>query len=131
MPSIPTGVIQQFFHPPIGVCSLSLIAGGHRSGSGTLTRTVGPVGVDAFGILYSVVTEPLGAGSIVGPLTLFEIRVCQLVVRHTMLTGEVVVTEVVEGFADSELHMFTEAIPQDVLFNITPGFTVDFYWVLL
>lgn len=131
MPSIDIGVIQQFLHPPIGVCSLSLIAGGPYSGQGTLTRPSGPVGVDAFGIVYSVVTEPLGVGSVVGGQTIFEVRVCQLVVRHQMLSSEIVVTQLVNGSADSDLTMFTEALPHDVLFTVTTGFTVDFFWVLL
>jgi len=131
MPSIDVGVIQQFFHPPVGLCSLSLIAGGPYAGQGTLTRPAGPVGVDAFGIVYSVVLEPSGVGSVVGGLTIFETRVCQLVVRHTMLSGEVVVTQLVNGSADSDLTMFTEAAPKDVLFTVTAGFSCDFFWVLL
>lgn len=131
MPSVDVGVISQFFHPPIGLCALSALAGHYGAGQWTLTRPAGPVGVDAFGVMYSVLTEPVGVGSVVGGVTTFEDRVCQLAVRHTMLSGELVITQLVEGFADSELVMFTEAIPHSVLATVTTGFSVDFFWVLL
>lgn len=131
MPSIDVGVIQQFFHPPVGLCGLSLVSGGPYSGSITLTRPAGPVGVDAFGLVYSVVLEPLGVGLTYGAVVLYEVRVAQIVVRHTFLTGEITVTQRLEAFADSDLYMFTEAAPHDVLVTITPGFQLDFYWVVI
>lgn len=132
MPSIPITLIQQFLHPPLGVMGLQLITGSPLgAGTHVLTRPAGPVGVDAFGILYSVVLEPPGVGSTVGESTIFELRVVQAVVHHQMLTSEMVISQVLEGFRDSDLLLFQEAIPHDVTLFITTGFSIDVFWVLV
>lgn len=132
MPDVNVGVIQQFLHPPIGLCQLSLLAGGpYGAGDYTLTRPSGPLQVDAFGLLYSVVLEDAHVGIRYGILDYFDERVVQLIVHHRMLSGETVITQSLEGYADSGLMMFIEALPFEVLARVGIGFSVDFYWVLL
>lgn len=129
MPAVDVGVIEQFLHPPIGVCTL-LFEGSH-TGSVAISRPAGPVGVDAFGILYSVTLEPPGAGQLIGQSVIYEQRVVQVVVDHTMIGGINVISQRYEGYEDSALIMFTQALPTDVRLWITPGFEIDVYWVVI
>ena len=132
MPDVSVGVIQQFLHPPVQLCRLEFIPGSpFFGGSYTVSRPAGPVGVDAFGIWYSLTLERAGAGFTFGNVRIFDDRVVQLTVDHTMRDGSLVVTQRMEGFAEFDLLMFEEAVPTDVRVTVTQGFGVDLYWVLL
>lgn len=125
----PTGVIEQFLHPPLAVMTRELIVG-LRTGSGTLTRPRGPVAVDAFGITFDFITVPAGFGSTPGNFLEWEPRMLQLSVVHTLLDGHSVISENFDLHQDAEPILWSLALPTSVLFDIAPGVEVQFFWLL-
>jgi hypothetical protein len=129
MVGLPTGVIQQFLHPPVGLLTRELIAPA-LTGAGTLTRTRGPVGVDAFGIEISFFTIPAAFGRVLGAVDRFENRIIQLTVQHTLVDGHLVDTEVFDVYSEG-IILFTESLPTSIAFDVTVGCTVIGHWLLV
>jgi hypothetical protein len=132
MPDLSVPIGAQFPHPPLQDMHLEAIAGGaHAYGTYTFTRPA-PLGlfpVSAFGFLWSVDVEPLGVGILYGPVAEYEERVCQVVVHHRMLSGELINTQVVDANGDG--YVLFPTFPEDVVVQVTPGFEVEFFWIVL
>ena len=128
----PTGVIQQFLHPPLGLLRREAIPGGPFTGLRTHTRTRGPVGVDAFGFRYNVVQFPSGYGvdELAGQNT-FDRTVIWLTIQHRLLDGEDINSGALQLRAASEQVLFNEALPQRVIVEAAPGIAYDAWWLLV
>jgi hypothetical protein len=98
------------------------------SGSGSLDPTGA---APAYGIHWSVVGNPAGAGRAARAVTVFEEQVVSLAVQHELADlstyiGERVLTGDAEGWL-----LFSSGLPTAVLYDITPGFDVHFDWLVL
>lgn len=129
MPQLPTGVIEQFLHPPLSVLTRELIPGTF-TGSGVLTRARGPIPVDAFGILPTFFTIPAGFGFTLGTPNVYEDRIVQISVEHTLLDGHSVFSQVEEVFVDGIPILFDVALPTQINYFITPSCVLTFQWLL-
>src|SRR5262245_12952708 len=91
MSTPPTGIIQLFLHPPIGVMTTEQLPAEPYRGLVTVTRPRGLVQVDAFGIRYTVLEIPAGYGITPGPGTNVADRtLVALSVTHTLLNGRLI-----------------------------------------
>lgn len=129
MPQLPTSVIEQFLHPPLGVLVREIIPG-LAAGSGSLTRPRGPVPVDAFGMTFDFITVPAGLGFVVGNFNEYFDRILQLSVVHTLLDGHSVVSESFDLHQDAQPIVFEQALPTRVDYFIAPGVSVQFFWLV-
>lgn len=129
MTAVPTGVVEQFLHPPLSVMSRELVSG-TSSGSGTLTRVRGPIQVDAFGIETTFVTVPAGFGLVDGDPRVYTERIVQLAVEHTLIDSSSVYSQVQDVYFDGQLFLWDLALPAALHFYCAPGVTVQFRWLL-
>jgi len=129
MPQLPSGVIQQFLHPPLGVMTTETIPGLY-TGNGIQNRPRGPINIDAFGVQVNLAIVPAGLGYTLGAVRVYEDRLCQLAVIHNLLNGTPVVSETFEIFTDGQICLWKEALPSELLFSILPGVYVSFAWLL-
>jgi hypothetical protein len=129
MPDV--GVIQQFLHPPIGVLAREVIAGGPFSGYHSFQRVRGPVGVDAFGIGWSLETWPAGYGTFGDPVgVFFDRNVLELRVLHRFFDGSDAWTQRVESDSQVGFVLFNEALPWLVRTQLAPGVTGSYFWLV-
>lgn len=125
------GVIQQFLHPPIGLCSLEEANADHVDRV-VYTRTRGPIDVDAFGIRVSIFSWPEGYGVDESTTALvFDRDVIRVNVLHGMLDGSSVFTDQLDTRRGSVTVMFTESFPKSVEVWTSPGIHAVVDWVLL
>lgn len=129
MPS-PTGVIEQFFHAPLSLCSRELVSG-TSSGSGSLQRIRGPILVDAQGLQVSFITVPAGFGRYDGSPVVFTDRICQLSVVHRLVDTSEVYSETFDVRYDGQIVQWSVALPDRVDFWIIPEVTVQFRWLVV
>jgi hypothetical protein len=126
------GVIQQFLHPPVGLLSRSVIVGSPFSDYHLFTRTVGPIGVFAFGIAWALDTWPAGYGREGGVISnMFDRDVLKMTVFHRLADGSDVRTEEVRTRLQASYILFSESFPFSVATELSPGVTATFYWLLL
>jgi len=129
MAGVSVGVIEQFLHPPLGAMTRELIVG-PISGSGTLTRPRGPIAVDAFGIQASVFSAPAGWGFIDGDPNIYIHRYGQFAVKHTLLDGGDVYSEITDLYYDGQLFVWQSALPTALHYYVEPGFVLTLRWLL-
>lgn len=116
-------------HPAAGLLGRSLITP-DRSGEGTLVRPSGPVGVNAFGLAWHVVSYPPQLGIDEGAPDTWEIPILHLALTHTDASGfEYTSSWERFGITDSR-WLFEPAFPTLVSYWIQPGVAIRFYWVL-
>lgn len=125
-------IIQQFLHPPVGLQTRELIAGGPFTGLQAFTRVRGPINVDAFGIRWLITSFPPGYG--VTPAAgdnLFDRQVIEIAITHKLFDGSLVVTEQ-SGFRRAAgSFLFNESFPWIVDVELAPGVAADFWWLLV
>lgn len=130
MPSVQVPVSVNIPVPPITFAVRSLIPGVF-SGSGVLTRPFGGVGVDALGISWSFITVPAGIGFVLGDPRHYEVRMLQLSVEHHDLGTNSFLSEFHDFDVEGIYLMFANPFPDAVHYNIAPGVTLVFYWLLV
>lgn len=100
------------------------------SGRGTLTRPATGIGVNAYGLAFSVASAPPGAGTRQGSILVYGQRVAQLVTMHRSLGGsELLATQVFDLVLDTFAWVWEHAFPEEILFDVTPGYTVSASWL--
>lgn len=126
-----SGVIQQFLHPPIGLCTLELAADPH-SGRSVYQRPRGPLLVDAFGINVQIYSWPAGYGFDERGVALrFDRTMIILDILHDLLDGSQVFTDQLETNLSTATLMFNESFPRSCTLWTPPGVLARVYWVLL
>jgi len=126
-----TSVIQQFLHPPLGLLSLSALPANPYSDYHLFTRPAGPVGVNAFGILWSAESWPAGYGR--NSMTIdsdFDRRILRIQVYHVLLDSTGVVSEWHDTNRQTGYILFNESFPLSVGTEWSPGVVGSFYWLL-
>ena len=131
MVSIP--VPLQFPVPPYRFTTLEALPGNPYNGPGffTLTRTRGPVPVDAFGIAWQAFA-PSGFGYQNWTVKTFEAPVGEILVVKENLLGVTANGQVVELFQDEGYILFDEYpnVKQVTVYVIAAA-SVNFHWVLV
>lgn len=130
MPSIELPIKFPFNQLPIQLVVRETITGVF-SGSGSLTRPSGPIGVDAFGITWDFFTIPAGFGSTPGNPTLYENQMLQLGVVHQDLGTHQYFSEYHAFNVEGIYLMFSLLAPVEVQYTIAPGVQVVFFWLVL
>jgi hypothetical protein len=126
------GVIQQFLHPPVGLCSLEAIAGGPYSGLNAFNRIRGPVNVDAFGIAWLITAAPDGYGLNIGASVNFYDRdVLSIGIVNRFFDASLNVTQTFDTSLVAGYVMFNESFPYVVDCLLQPFVEAEFSWVLL
>lgn len=134
--SVSTGIIELFLRPPIGLQKLELIPGGPFTGSGDFTRPrfvvpVGQVGVDAFGIRFSITSAPGGYGVTTSHVSdTYDRTVVHLGVQHRLNDGAEVLTDEATFKAAAAQMLFTESFPLRVRWALAPGVVANFWWLV-
>lgn len=125
-------IIQQFLHPPIGLCTLEVISGAPFSDVVAVDRPRGLVRTDAFGIRYLVTFSPPGYGISDGAgSNHFDRPVVEIATRHQLLDGEIIVTSQQAYDTASGTVMFEESFPYIVNLLFSPGIEASLWWVLV
>jgi hypothetical protein len=126
------GVIQQFLHPPIGLCTLEAIAGGPYTGLHGFTRPRGIRNLDAMGFYWLITSIPDGYGLNIGAFANYYDRdVLSIEVVTRMLDGTDTLTQSVSTRLNQGHIMFDESFPQVVDVLVQPFVEAEFSWVLL
>lgn len=106
----------------------------HGSGNFTRPRVVvpiGQVGVDAFGIRWSVPEVPPGYGAVPGPrANVYDRPIMGLAVVHRLLDGAEVVTQETTINQDLGHILFEESFPLAVYWSLAPGIGARFWWLV-
>jgi hypothetical protein len=125
-------VIQQFLHPPLGVLSIEALSGNPYSGYNLLTRTAGPIGVNAFGLMWATETWPAGYGAPVGTIAgPFDRVMLKIVVFHVLFDTTGVRSQIINTREQTGFVLFDESFPFSVGTEWSPGVTGSFYWLLV
>lgn len=104
---------------------------GGLTGTGSLTRPAGPIGVDAFGISWDFFTVPAGYGSIPGTPLRYEDRMIQIGVVHADLGGHTYYSEYHDFDVEGIYLVFQQLAPVRVDYTIAPGVVVAAFWLVL
>lgn len=123
------GVGDLILHPPISF----LIEDGDPltlTGRGSLTRPSGPIEVNAFGATLSFFTIPAGFGFRDGNVLEYHERIVQLATTHELANGSrEVLTEVLDLNTDGFMWLWRNALPNRILYDVTPGCVVILRWL--
>jgi hypothetical protein len=101
------------------------------SGDGSLTRPVGPVNVNAFGLTWQFITVPEFFGREIGAVIEYENRIVQFKVVSRTLNGADEVIDLVDAHSDQQFLQWGLASVDRVEFSVTPGCEVQVCWLLL
>lgn len=116
--------------PPLGFLRRELITP-DRTGESTLTRTVGPVAVDAFGLAWEFVSVAPGIGTNEGaPDELFT-KALELQLVHTLGDSTLIESAHAQFNFGDAFWIFTPMLPTYVRYWIGPGVTVRFFWLII
>jgi len=131
MPPPDTTVISQFLHPPLGLLSIEALSGNPYSGYTLLNRPAGPIGVNAFGIMWAAESWPDGYGrNSMFIDTDFDRRILRVQVYHILFDGTGVVSEFLDTNRQTGYMLFNESFPFSVGTEWQPGVVGSFYWLL-
>lgn len=128
----PTGVIQQFLHPPIGVMVREDLPANPYTGYNLLNRPNLLFGVNAFGIAWSAESWPAGYGR--NSMFIdsdFDRRILRIQVYHRLADSSDVVSEFLDTKRQSGYLLFNESFPFSVGTEWAPGVTGSFAWLLV
>jgi len=132
MPAVDVGIVQSLPAAPIQFLKLEAIAGGtHTVGDYILTRSVIGIPLLGSGIVWQVDLVGINVGGSVGGVIHYPIRAGQFAVRHRMLTGELVVSQIHDIYYERGVLLFANPSPEDVLCNVQPAFGISLYWMVL
>ena len=126
---ISLGIDQLVKGPPI-----DFLAEGENlllTGRGTITRAVGAAGVYAYGGRWSVESVPPGLGRLDGQAVLYEQRIAQFVVVKNRLGGGSYAFQIEDSHYDSGELSWPLPFPVRIDYDILPGVTVRWRWLLL
>lgn len=148
----PSGVIDQFLHPPLGLLNPVLDDSGPY-GPGTSTRstfsTAGafllPAGTYNVSGTYGIIAVVNGAipatfgfesgwDDVAYPLTSgirYAERFAQINVIHTLLSGVAVITQTVDVHQLSQMLIFDVALPAVIGIWVNPAMAIDLYYLCI
>lgn len=116
--------------PPLGFLRRELITP-DRNGEDTLTRVVGPVAVDAFGLAWEFVGVAPGIGVSEGaPDELFT-KALELQLVHTLGDSTLIESAHAQFNFGDAFWIFSPMLPTYVRYWIGPGVTVRFFWLII
>jgi hypothetical protein len=136
-PGVPDFPITELLlHPPLGLLKTELITP-DRTGVGQLERTNQADALRTFGLLVDLVSWPSGMtiefgapNHVLGPSILFNGKALELNVVHQLVDQIVVSSDRAVISQGQSLYLFKEALPSRVEYNIVPGVTVRFHWIV-
>ena len=144
MPTIPQGLIDFAFSPPIGVMNTHLDSNGpYGVGNHTLTTWLDGVTTrnvsDTFGLYINfngAIPPKLGltVGYTDGALVVmdeYDLRIVQVVVQHQLLSGAWAPTQVEDLHSLPFVFRWVEALPGRVGLYVSPGLHVDLFYLLV
>jgi len=129
---ITAGVIDLFSVPPPDLLVRSttspVVLANPFSGAGSLACQGG--GHNAYGLHWSVVSAPAGAGLSTRSLVVYQESFLSFSLHYTLAdasvsVGDTLITGSAEGF-----YLFAIAHPTSLNFHILPGWTVHFDWMV-
>lgn len=104
---------------------------GDRQGAGVLTRPGGGFNVNAFGIKFEIVAGwPPGYGIDEGNPDFFHDQVLELNLTGQVTGGDITITDNQWFHGPNGSWVWNLNIPYQVLYWISPGITVRFWWLL-
>lgn len=121
-------IASMIVHPPLGMTTLDPV-GIPASGDGGLQLGPGP-SRNWFGLWWEFATVPPAMGRDEGVTPIYEQRMVQLAVIHTVL-GVDVQSEYIDASFERVVYRWAEAFPTRVEFSITPGVEVIFHPLVL
>lgn len=100
------------------------------TGRGSITRASGGAGVYAYGGRWSIESAPAGLGRLDGQAVLYEQRISQFVVVKARLGGGNYAFAIEDSHYDSGEITWPVPFPVRIDFDILPGVTVRWRWLL-
>lgn len=100
------------------------------TGRGTITRASGSTGVFAYGGRWSIESAPAGLGLLSGAAVTYEQRIAQFVVVKNRLGGGEYAFDIQDSHYDSGEMSWPIPFPVRIDFDILPGVTVRWRWLL-
>lgn len=120
------GIIE---HPDVGLmhpCDAPMTL----TGSGSLQRSATLIGVNAYGLVLTVVSSPPGAGRFNGVFVEYSSRVAQLTTLFKAIDGsDVYPTEFLELREERLAWVWKSAFPESITYFVTPGYTLQAQWL--
>lgn len=129
--NIPIGT--NILRPPIGLLQRELIPG-IFTGDGDLTRPGGTVpfnNVNAFGLSWSFFSVPAPFGYELGEPRVYHHVMIRLTTIHQDIGSHQLVSETFDAHSDGIYWLWDNAGPSRVHYEIIPGLSVQFYWILI
>jgi hypothetical protein len=128
-------IFEALSHPPLGTLVRELLPALY-TGSGDLTRPAPlPIppfnNVNAFGLTWDFFTVPAGYGRDVQTPAVFDRPMMRLSTVHTGLDGHDIISEWHDFFSDGVYWLWTHAGPTRIHYDISPGVSVSFFWLIL
>jgi hypothetical protein len=128
-PGIIGTISDLLFHPGPGFLVRELI--GDFEGIQSFQRTAPGVGVNAFGLMWEVVSYGGGIG--IDPTTpvFFETQLLLVEQRHTLADDQEYTSNVSEFHYSGGLYLFEPSFPTRINVTIAPSVTMRFWWLLV
>jgi len=128
----PNGIIDFFLHPTFNFLTTSTSSPtdivNPLTGSTVLAPTAGLAA--SFGIVWAVSFAPPFAGRTPGLLPIYEDKVFDLIVTHTLASGLVVVTQRFGTHESNGILFWEHLLPSNVLINVFPNFQLIVEWLI-
>lgn len=125
-----TPILNALLHPPLGLLSRSIIPGTF-TGAGDIDRPAGPIGVNAFGLTFDLLTVPAGWGRVEGFPDVWLPRLVQLATVHRGADGHDLISEYHDFYAEGLYWLWENPFPQYVHYEVSPGVELVFFWILI
>jgi hypothetical protein len=100
------------------------------TGRGSITRASGSAGVYAYGGRWSIESAPAGLGLLSGPAVIYEQRITQFVVVKNRLGGGLYAFDIEDSHYDSGEITWPIPFPVRIDYDVLPGVTVRWRWLL-
>lgn len=123
-------VLEAILHPPLGALQRELIPG-ITSGSHDLTRPVGPLNVNAYGLTWDILTVPDTWGILFGQPNVWETRLLQANTVHVGLDGHSLISEYHDFFTEGLYWLWFNPFPDHVHVEINIGVALTLFWLVI
>jgi hypothetical protein len=123
MVQVPSGIITGLAHPPYQLLQRET-APALSTGLYTVTRTRGPIGVDAFGITFSFFTVPAAFGHTDTAVLNYEEPICSFAAEYKLLDGGFVLEPETMIHHEGGLYFFSGLFPNKLYVWVQVGCTV-------
>lgn len=101
-------------------------------GTGSLTRPRPGVGVEAYGLTFTITDFPPGAGLVNGVVREFSVRSVQLIAFHrSASSSDEFPVEVFDTHQDNGTWLWKDPFPSRIVYSVTPGFAAQVTWLCL